>query len=355
MEFSTTAGALREALTMARHATPAHPTIAAYTGVLLEVTDGQVSFTGSDGETTITAIAAANTRSTGQILLLPRPLGNFLANLESNETIYARLNSTEDLEVEPEGSSAYSFRRMVASFSTPNQPKTAPRSVDLSRLDLAIAAIRSSTVKDMPGVQLVSSESGLTLHTTDNYRLSRAILPEGGFGVFTGLVSLNILERVARMNINEITVDPKGRTLRFSGPSVAVTTRLLSMSFPDVSGFLEFTPPSEAVFSIAQLRRLLPRLNSVAEQSPLKVRLEGKLMTLSASNVDLGTGSESLQLSQPVPVPFEFLVKPAFLLDVCNSHDSEHITLGYTSPTEPLFVRSIEKLEVTSVLMPIKA
>lgn len=354
MEFLTTVGKLRDALTTARHATSNNPSIAAYAGVVLKVEKKTLSITASDGENTIEASFKPTSCKDGTILVLPRPLSNFLSNLEASEEINVYLNPTGDLEVKPVSSSAYSFRKVVATFPTPPVSKSAPRSADFSRLELAITAIRASTMKDNPGVQLLSSEEGLILHTTDNFRLSRALLPEAGFGNFTGVVPLNILEKVSRLDINSVAVDPKGRTIRFMGPEVTVATQLQSVSFPDVAGILEATPPTEAVISIAKIRKCLPRLNSIAEQAPLKIRFEDNKMTLSVSNADLGTGSETLTLEKDVVAPFEFFVNLSFLLATCASHNAETLNLAYSAPVEPLFVRSFEPVEVTTVLMPVK-
>lgn len=364
MEFSTTAGSLRDAISTARHATPANPSIASYAGVQIELKDNELNVTGSDGAVTISSslkvdgprnALGAELKKDGSALILPKPLGNFLATLSAEETVDVTLSPTGDLEVQPRGSSPYSFRRVVATFPMPPAPKTAPRAVNLERLDQALLAIRASTSKDTPGVQLISSEEGLVLHSTDNYRLSRAFLPEAGFGQFAGVVPLGILERIARTNMNQVTVDHKGRTLRFSGPGVVITTALQAGGFPDVEGVLSVVPPSEVLISIPKLRHILPRLNAVAEQAPLKVRFEDNLMTLSVSNADLGAGSETLTLEKDVVAPFEFFVKLPFLMDVCNSHESEIISLAYSAPLEPLFARSSDTIDVTSILMPLKA
>lgn len=363
MEFSTTAGPFRDAISTARHATPANPSIASYAGVQIELKENELSLTGSDGSVTISSSLAvegpknalgATLKKDGSALILPKPLSNFLATLNADEVVDVRLTPSGDLEVQPQGGNPYSFRRVVATFPNSPEHKTAPRAVNLERLDQALTAIRASTSKDTPGVQLISSDEGLVLHSTDNYRLSRAFLPEAGFGNFAGVVPLGILERIARTHMNQVTVESKGRTLRFSGPGVVITATLQAGGFPDVAGVLSVTPPLEVLISVPKLRQLLPRLNAVAEQAPLKVRFEENQMTLSVSNADLGAGSESLTLEKDVVAPFEFYVKLPFLMDVCNSHDSEVLSLAYSAPLEPLFARSSDNIDVTSILMPLK-
>lgn len=355
MEFSTTAGLLRDTLTTARHATPSQPSIAAYAGVSFVLKGDSLSLIGSDGDTTIDATLTVKGSKDGQILILPRPLGNFLANLDAGEEVEVKaVSPSGDLEVKASGSNPYSFRRVIATFPQMVEPKAAARSVDFSRLEAALMATRSTTTKDIPGVQLLSSADGLTLHTTDEFRLSRAVLPGAGFGDFAGVIPLGILERVARLDINKVTVDPKGRTLRFAGPNVVITARLLSTPFPDTSQVFGSAPPTEVKMSVAKLKRALSRLSSVTEQTPLKVRFDANTMILSAANADLGTGIEILELENDVPAPFEFFVRLSYLLDLCTSHDAEVIRVSYSAPLEPLFVNSSQMIDTSTVLMPIK-
>lgn len=355
MKFSTTAGALRDALATARHAVPGNASMVAYSGVLLTVKGTLLGVVGSDGETTITALVQVEGGEDGKVLLPPKPMGNYLATLAADAAITLTAPEGTDVEVQAGTHAPYRFRPIAATFPEPSPPKSSPVKVDLSRLGSALAAVRASVAKENPGVQLVSSEEdGLVLHSTDNYRLSRAEIEEGGFGEFSGVVPLGVLDRVARSEITHVTVDSKGRTLRFSGPSVSVTARLLSTPFPSVESVLTSTPPSTASFRASDLRQALAALSSIAEAEPLRCSLDQDRLTLSISNADLGSGEEVVDLVDPVPAPFEFAVKLNYLSEAVNSHEAEVLTLGWSSSTSPLFVSSSDPIPVISVVMPVR-
>lgn len=355
MKFSTTAGALRDAVATARHAVPANASLVAYSGVLLLVKGSQLAVFGSDGETTISAMMSISDSSDGQTLLPPRPLSNYLNTLDPSTVLTVQGEEGADVEVRAGTHAPYKFRPIAATFPLPAAPKAAPVSVQLDRLSMALSAVRASVAKENPGVQLVSSpESGLVLHSTDNYRLSRAELTEGGFGEFSGVVPLGVLDRVARSEIDKVSVDLKGRSLRFSGSGISVSARLLSTPFPSVESVLTSTPPSTASFPTADLRQALVALSSIAEAEPLRCSLDQDRLTLSISNADLGSGEEVVDLVAPVPAPFEFAVKLNYLLEAVNSHESPVLTLGWSSPVAPLFVSSKDPLPVISVVMPVR-
>lgn len=354
MRFSTTAGALRDALTTARHATPAIPSLVAYSGALLLVKGERLSVIGSDGETTISAVVAVSGATDGQILLPPKPLGAWLATLAADAVVEVEAGDGVDVEVRAGKSAPYRFRPLAATFPLPAAPKSAPRAVDLSRLGAGLAAVRTSVAKEAPGVQLVSSAEGLILHSTDNYRLSRSMLPEAGFGEFTGLVSLSVLDRVARHQVSEVSVDARARTLRFGGPEVVISTRLLGTPFPAVEAVLGATPPFQVGVEVEGLRTALSRLAAIAEASPLRCRLDDSVLVLSVENTDLGSGSEEVPLTSAVAAPFEFAVKLAYLVDAVHSHDTDEVVLGWSGSMAALYLNSVSPLPVTSVVMPVR-
>lgn len=354
MKFSTTAGALRDALSTARHATATTASFVAYSGVLLLVKKGQLAVIGSDGETTMSALLGVEDSTDGQALLPPRPLGNYLGTLDASTSITVTASEGADVEVRAGTHAPYKFRPVAATFPMPAPTKTAPTEVRLDRLGQALSAVKSSVPKESPGVQLVSSEEGLFLHSTDSYRLSRAHLPESGFGEFSGVLPLSVLDRVARSEVNQVSVDQKGRTLRFSGPGIIVSARLLSTAFPAIEGVVSNVPESRVSFPTADLRQALTRLAAIAEGEPLYCTIEQDQLQLTVSNVDLGSGEEIVHLSSPTSTPFKFAVKLNYLLDATNSHESDTLSLAWASATSPLFVLSESPFSVTTVVMPMR-
>jgi DNA polymerase III sliding clamp (beta) subunit (PCNA family) len=357
MEFTSTAGELRDTIASARRATSTNAALGAYAGVFMSVKGRRLSVTGDDGQLmTITAELDVTKAKDGHGLFQPKPLGDFLATLDHDEVVTLKQSPSSHLEVTPEGSSSYRFQPRLETFPQPSASRTEARSVDLSRLRQALAAVRASTLSDPAGVQLVSDESGLKLHSTDNYRLSRAFLPEASFGDWAGFVPLVALDTISRTEIDRVQVDNKNRTLRFSGPSTTLTARLLPQAFPDVDGILSAASPAKVSVPVTVLRRALVRLNSIADKSDaIEVRLDYDTMTLAAPKAPYGTGSEALELIAGASAPFEFKVQLGYLQAACTSHEAQVFDLHYSASLEPLFLLSSEPFEVTTVIMPVSA
>jgi DNA polymerase III sliding clamp (beta) subunit (PCNA family) len=355
MRFTTTAGALREALGTARAAIPASPVLVAHSGVLLLVKGTSLSVVGSDGETTIAALLEVTDGLGGQALLPPKPVSAFLATVDADASVSVDAEDQGDAEVRAQGAPPYRFRSIASTFPLPSASKVPMSPVRFERLGEAIAAVRAAAGKDEPRVQIVSKDDRLVLHTTDTYRIGQVELPEAGFGDFTGVASLPAFERMARHGIDKIGVDQQGRTLRGTGPGIVIMSRMLKSPFPAIESVLRDQRPAPLVEApVEPVIAAIRRLEAVADTAPLKVRIEGSQLLLSVSNVDLGSGEECVRLSKAIDVPVEFRVNLAYLRDAVDAHVADTFELGFGGELQPVFLTSKGPLPVTTVVMPIQ-
>jgi DNA polymerase-3 subunit beta len=356
MKLTVPVSDLRDALVTARYATPANPAVVAYSGVLLEAKDTQLVVTGFDGDFAVVTTVTADVTEAGRFLVQPRPLATYLATLDDNASCVITVNGG-DLELTAGAGRPYRFRPVTATFPAPPTSPTAPTPVDFTRFAAALTAVRAAVSKEKPSVQLISDESGLILHATDNYRLAKSHLPEAGFGTFTGLVPLAVLDRVARAGVTAVTVDPSSRIIVFAAGATTFTTRLAASDFPAVAGILSAVPPSRHTIPAAATARALAPLaaltESSADLSPVKVTLDGSLMTLTASNADTGSGVEDVALASAIGAPFEFQVKLQYLRDALAGFSADDLVLAYSSPKQPLYLLADAPVSTTVVVMPV--
>jgi DNA polymerase III sliding clamp (beta) subunit (PCNA family) len=355
MRCSSTAGALRGCLSTAAQVTPRLSDRPANTGVLLEVSGSELVVCGTDGETSITATLVVSGASPGSVLLAPRPLLGYLATLDDAVPVTVSLSDAEQLVVEPQGRSPYRFRPMSGSFTRPGGSRLALRAADLSLLARALKAVSPAASREHGGVQLVSTDDELVVNATDNYRLSHARLPGAGFGPFAGVVPLSVLELVARLQLTSVAADAKGTLIRFASESVSVVTRLLAVPFPPTEALLSSRGQMSVELPVVALRAALRPLELVAASRPLQVTVEGDLVTVTASNLEVGTGTEQVRCAVPASGPaFSFAVAAEYLRDVLVSAESETLTLWWSTPESALFFTSPAGTspETVAVVMP---
>jgi DNA polymerase III sliding clamp (beta) subunit (PCNA family) len=355
MRCSSTAGALRSCLTTAAQVTPKLSDRPAHTGVLLEVAGGDLVVCGTDGETSVTVRLTVSGAQSGSVLLAPRPLLGFLATLDDAVPVTLSLADAEQLVVEPQGRSPYRFRPMVGSFTRPGGSRLTLQPVDLSQLGRGLKALASSVSREHGGVQLVSDDETLVLNATDNYRLAHVRLPGAGFGPFAGVVPLPVLELVARSGLGQVAADARGTLIRFASDTVSVVTRLLAVPFPPTEALLGSRGPNSVVLPVPALRQALRPLELVAASRPLTVTVDGDLVTVTASNLEVGDGSEQVTCARPASGPtFRFAVAAEYLRDALVATDAEELTLWWSTPESALFFTSVDGVtpETVAVVMP---
>lgn len=352
LSFSAPAGLLRDALSRASHVTPATPSIAAYGGVHLEIDDHHAKITGADGETSITAELDVEMAAPGKVLLPPRPLATFLSKLPSGTRVTVTLNENAELLVTPAGGNTYRLRPLVATFPSPARPSSEPVAVDFSGLSDALTVVRTAVTREQPGVQLVSVGQRLVLNATDSYCLARAELSAGGFGEFTGLVPLAILDRISRLGVTAVAFDTRSRLISFHAAGTVVITRLLATPFPAVETVLDSAPRTQVSLDGRPVLDALGRLSAVAQEAPVRVRLTGSRIELAVSNADLGSGSESCELASPAPVDTEFHCRLPYLVNAFSI--AEELTIAYSGPVSPIFVSATKPVTATLVVMPVR-
>lgn len=352
LAFTSTVGPLRDALTRASHVTPATPSIAAYGGVYLEVDDHRCRITGADGETSVAAEFDVEMNAPGKVLLPPKPFATLLSKLPANAHVTIALIDSGELLVTSGSGSPYRLRPLVATFPTPAKPTSEPVAVDFATLNDALGIVRTAVTREQPGVQLVSSGKRLVLNATDTYCLARAELASGGFGEFTGLVPLGVLDKVSRFGVNAVAFDARSRLIAFHTAGAVVTTRLLATPFPAVETVLDSAPRTTVKLDTKPAVDALGRLAAVAQEAPVRVRLTGSTIEFAVSNADLGSGLETCELTEAASLDAEFHVRLPYLLNAFSI--SSKITIAYSGPLSPIFVSAIEPVTSTLVVMPVR-
>ena len=355
MRLTTTAADLRDAFAAARQATPGNPALIAYAGIHVDVSGDEATLTGSDGDTTISRRIAVSEPQDGSTLLLPKPLGAYLSTLDKATPVCLRSKENGDVEVQAGRSSPYAFRPLAATF--PRTPVTPgkPVSFPADQLAAAVAAVRCAVPRDNPAVRVESGKQGLTLCTTDSYRLAQALIPRASMGEFTIVVALSVLERGVRMGLDKAVFEPGSRVLCLASSNTTVTSRMLAAPFPAVDTILGSKPRSGIRIPVATARLCLARLASIAEKSPLRVRISGDTMSLHVSNIDLGSGEEVVPLAEAAAQDIEFLVRLSYLHEALDAVSAEEADLSYSGPVSPVFVTSSGPVTSTHVVMPVRA
>jgi len=356
MKFETTAGQLRHLLGLARQVIATTPTLMAYSGAQFVVDGDILQVIGSDGETTVSANGKVTSAEAGTVLVLPKPLATYLGTLGADTVLHVMTSEPGDeLLVGPAGSSPYRFRTLASTFPQTPYPQGETREVDFSGLAAAVTSVRGACSRENPVLQVLSDGEDLILHSTDNYRLARASVAGGGFGTFSGVLGLQLLERVAKMDVRAVTVDAGHRLIGFSSPQARIVTRVLAVPFPAVDAVLSARPKTHTSLPAAALLEACGRLASVSDTAPVECIIDSSGLRLEVNNADLGAGRETVTLVEdPDRQPIEFMVRLGYLSDAVQAAGSEVVDLHYSGPVQPLFLTPSGNDRVITVVMPVR-
>jgi|SaaInlStandDraft_1057018.scaffolds.fasta_scaffold08927_2 DNA polymerase III sliding clamp (beta) subunit (PCNA family) len=325
-----------------------------YAGIMLIVKGGRLSVLGSDSNTTLATSVIVDDPVDGEVVIAARPLYALLSHCEDSADILVSASDTELKVDSPELSTPYTFRAMQAKFPRPPAAVKPPNTVDFTKIGKAVAAIRSAVDFEHGGVQLVSDETTLSIFATNSYQLHSCEIENAGFGSFSGVVSLDVLEQLQRHKITSVTTDESDRNIRFSGPNTLLSTRLLSVATPDVQSILKNLPAHHCLVNIADLRRKLDRLAAISTASEsLTLTVGDNKIVLGAADDSLGAGSEVIETVTSAEE--SFVLSPTYLKSMLAAHSADNVTLRYQGDFHPLFITSEDPLVVVTAVAVMKS
>jgi DNA polymerase III sliding clamp (beta) subunit (PCNA family) len=353
MRFVITTSELKDMLSQAKQLVSATPSTVAFSGVLLEVKNKQLTIISSDGENTLTIKKDVTQSEPGHILLIPKPLATLLASLPPALLIDCEVLETGDLQVTPAGLSSYTFRPITATF--PKYP-VPPVGVQPAKFDLfgtGLSLVRHAAGSKDAAVRIQSTKDDLRLYTTDTFRLAFAEIIGAGFGEFSGVLSLAACERAVKLRPFEVTYEGAAHSLTFRNNETTYTTRLLATPFPNVETVLDSAPAAQTALSSVELVAAVSRLASISPT--VFFEFLGDKLNITATAAEVGSGAEVINLLSSVPTSFKTQLRVAFLLHAIEAMGEGNIEVAYSGEAQPLFLRSTNPLPTVQVIMPIRA
>jgi DNA polymerase-3 subunit beta len=214
-----------------------------------------------------------------------------------------------------------------------------------------------STVRPELGSVFLSSEGGLIKAVaTDSFRLAeKKVQLQGATNAFSLLIpAKNALDIVATLPDETIEVRSDENQCAFSCPSMMLTTRLVTVSYPDYTQIIPKSFVTEATLLRKDFEAALKR-GAVFSDSFQKVRLgfsvNEKKVTINAQNNDIGDSAEEVSAAingDTIELSFNhrYLSAPLSLIT------SESITLSASGIGRPLVIKGVGDNSFLYLVMP---
>lgn len=374
MKFRVERDALADAVTWAARSLSARPTIPVLAGLLLTVTDDQLSVSGFDLEASTEVDLEVSAGASGQALVSGRLLADITKALPPHPVDVMVEGSRLTISC---GSARFTLPTMpVEDYpKLPSMPTTAG-TVDSSEFatavsQVAVAAGRDDTLPMLTGVRLEIEGDKLTLAATDRYRLAvRELAWSPGDPTAEAvqvLVPARTLADAAKSlsHSDALTIAlSSGGTgegiIGFAGGTGGrasrTTTRLLDATFPAYRSLLPTEWASTAEVSVPQLVEAVKRVALVADRNaPVRLEFADGAVALSAGGDDEGRAEEQLEVTyegEAITTAFN----PQFLLDGLGALTTPSARMLFTSSNKPVVLRPdvADGTDYTYLIMPVR-
>ena len=376
MKFRVERDALADAVTWAARSLSARPTIPVLAGLLLTVTDDQLSVSGFDLEASTEVDLEVAAAAAGQALVSGRLLADITRALPPHPVDVTVDGSRLTISC---GSARFTLPTMpVEDYPRlPTMPTTAG-TVDSAEFatavaQVAIAAGRDDTLPMLTGVRLEIEGDRLTLAATDRYRLAVRELTwnpgDPSAEPAQVLVPARTLADAAKSLSNSesmtIALSSSGGTaegiIGFSerptaAPAAPPPACSTPRSRPTARCCRPNGPRPPRSWSLRSSRRSSGCALVADRNAPVRLEFADGSVALSAGGEDEGRAEEQLEVGyegEPITTAFN----PQFLLDGLGALSSGSARLLFTSSNKPVVLRpdaSGADGDYTYLIMPVR-
>jgi DNA polymerase-3 subunit beta len=337
-------------------------TLPVLAGIVIVAGDDGIKLRATNLETGIDRKVVGTIKEAGVVALLATTLREITSSFTGSGMI--TLEHTGETVVISSGTGRSTLKTLpyedfpILPFPSSEGSKFSISGSHLRTLITTVASFASpSTVRPELGSVFLSAEGGMIKAVaTDSFRLAEKKMSLGAtITPFSFLIpAKNALDIIQTLPDEQIEVWSDDNQCAFSCPSMSITTRLVTVSYPDYAQIIPKSFVSEATVLRKDFESGLKR-SAVFSDSFQKVRLgisvADKKITLSAHNSDVGESAEAIPASSTgdsVELSFNhrYLIAPLSLIT------SESITLSASGIGRALVIRGVGDASFLYLVMP---
>lgn len=352
MKFRVERDALADAVAWTAKSLPTRPSVPVLAGVLMRVSDGELTVSGFDYEVSSQVTVGVQADSDGAALVSGRLLAEITKALPLKPVEVAAVGSHLELVC---GSARFTLPTMpVEDYPTlPSMPETAGV-VDAGTFanavaQVAVAAGRDDTIPMLTGVRMELDGATLSLLATDRYR---AAVRELAWRPGDDTINLQALVPARTLADTAKTLGPLGGEvvvalsrggvgegmIGFTGGSRRTTSRLLDPDFPKIRSLFPDQHSAQARLNVAALAEVVRRVALVADRTtPVRMSFADGEVVIEAGGSEDARASEAMECvftGDPLTVAFN----PGYLIDGLGVLDAATVLVSFTSAMKPAVI-----------------
>jgi DNA polymerase III subunit beta len=347
--------------TAGRAATSRTGTLPVLSGVRLDVSDGELTVTGTDLELTIRLSVPVHSDRDGSAVVPARLVADIVKALPAGAVEVSVAD--EEMSISA-GRSQFSVRPLsLSDYPAQVEPDTEPVTLASDQVSDALRqVVRAASTDDaravLTGVLIAAEDDGLKMVATDSYRLAVRDLPQSsmlgaGQKVLVPSRALAELQRIVS-NGNELTVRLGAREAVFEAGETRLTTRLIEGEYPNYRNLLPSSYPNILTVGREALLEALRRVKILAQDStPVRLTLGPDTLQLTAITQDVGNAHEEIDASYE-GAEMTVAFNPDYLASGIDAVEGDEVTLATMDPMKPAVLRGVGHDDYLYLLMPVR-
>ncbi|MEQ8583337.1 MAG: DNA polymerase III subunit beta [Marinoscillum sp.] len=363
MKFIVSSSYLLKQLSAINGVITTNPVVPILENFLFEITDGTLTITASDLQTSMITELEVEAKENGSIAIPAKILLETLRNLPEQPVTFSIDADTYSIEINSDNG-----RYKLSGENATDFPKIPTVSdgyaVNMSSgvLAQAINSTIYATSNDelrpaMTGVYIKLDETNTTFVATDSHRLIRYrrvdIASDMAHNMIIPRKALTLLKSTLPSENTNVNLEFNASNAFFSFNNVKMICRLIDERFPDYENVIPSDNENAMNINKSELLSSLKRIAIYANKTTHQVRLKitGSELLISAEDLDFSNEASERLSCEHDGEDIEIGFNAKFLIEMLNNMDAEEITLKLNAPNRAGIILPVEKDENEDILL----
>ena len=331
---------------------------------LLEITDGTLSITASDSETTLTtSLEVAEYDADGRFAVSSKTILDALKEIPEQPLTF-EVSETMEIIVKYQNGK-YSLMGQNAD-EYPQASNLGSNAVQvnlgadvlLNGINRALFATADDELRPvMNGIYFDITTEDMTFVASDGHKLVRNKSYKAHGNEKAAFIlpkkPATLLKNLLPKENGDVQIGFDDRNAIFTLENYQMTCRLIEGRYPNYNSVIPQNNPHRAIIDRAAFISGLKRVSvfSSAASSLIKLRLDMNTIQISGQDIDFSTSAEETMMCQYEGAPMSIGFKSTFLIDILNNISSPEIVLELADPSRAGVIVPVEQDAEEDLLM----
>lgn len=370
MKLSIDRAALLRSLNHMQSVVERRNTIPILSNVLIKADDGVLSMSSTDMDLEINESVAANVTLAGATTAPAHTLHDIVRKFPDGSDVEIELNAEGTQMTVRAGRSQFKLSCLPVADFPEISIGDLPHGFSLPAADLRALIDRTKFAMSteetryyLNGIYVHEADNDgvkvLRAVSTDGHRLARfeMPLPEGANGMPGVIIPRKTVGEIRKLiedAADLIQISLSENKVRFSFDHVILTSKLIDGTFPDYQRVIPQGNDKIVEVDPKVFTRAIDRVSTISDgkSRALKISLNGKQMTLSASSAESGSATEEMEVNGEAVMEIGFNAK--YLLDITSQIEGEGCRLTLADSASPTIIQDNSDPSALYVLMPLR-